>query len=115
MFARRTGRCAPKSPGLSPPKARQARADGSVRRLEPARYDLIVANPPTYEPQRCGSSAEYRREPRLALDGGRDGLEFTRRILLAARIFAPRGLLVVEIGRNRGKLERAFRAFPHLA
>ncbi len=84
--------------------------------LEPARYDLIVANPPY-----VGAAAmrrlppEYRREPRLALDGGRDGLEFTRRILLAARNFLrPRGLLVVEIGRNRGKLERAFPRLPFI-
>jgi ribosomal protein L3 glutamine methyltransferase len=84
--------------------------------LEPARYDLIVANPPY-----VGAAAmrrlppEYRREPRLALDGGRDGLEFTRRILLAARNFLrPRGLLVVEIGRNRGKLEREFPRLPFI-
>jgi ribosomal protein L3 glutamine methyltransferase len=84
--------------------------------LEPARYDLIVANPPY-----VGAAAmrrlppEYRREPRLALDGGRDGLEFTRRILLAARNFLrPRGLLVVEIGRNRRKLERAFPRLPFI-
>ncbi|HYQ94726.1 MAG TPA: 50S ribosomal protein L3 N(5)-glutamine methyltransferase [Burkholderiales bacterium] len=84
--------------------------------LEPARYDLVVANPPY-----VGAAAmrrlplEYRREPRLALDGGRDGLEFTRRIVLAARNFLrPRGLLVVEIGRNRGKLERAFPRLPFI-
>jgi len=84
--------------------------------LEPARYDLIVANPPY-----VGAAAmrrlppEYRREPRLALDGGRDGLEFTRRILLAAGNFLrPRGLLVVEIGRNRRKLERAFPRLPFI-
>jgi ribosomal protein L3 glutamine methyltransferase len=84
--------------------------------LEPARYDLIVANPPY-----VGAAAmrrlplEYRREPRLALDGGRDGLEFTCRIVLAARNFLrPRGLLVVEIGRNRGKLERAFPRLPFI-
>ena len=84
--------------------------------LEPARYDLIVANPPY-----VGAAAmrrlppEYRREPRLALDGGRDGLEFARRILPAARNFLrPRGLLVVEIGRNRGKLERAFPRLPFI-
>jgi ribosomal protein L3 glutamine methyltransferase len=84
--------------------------------LKPARYDLIVANPPY-----VGAAAmrrlppEYRREPRLALDGGRDGLEFTRRILLEARDFLqPRGLLVVEIGRNRQRLERAFPRLPFI-
>jgi len=84
--------------------------------LGPARYDLIVANPPY-----VGSAAmrqlppEYRHEPRLALDGGRDGLEFTRRIVLAARNFLrPRGLLVVEIGRNRRRLERVFPRLPFI-
>jgi ribosomal protein L3 glutamine methyltransferase len=82
--------------------------------LEPAGYDLIVANPPYVRAAAMRRlPPEYRREPRLALDGGRDGLEFTRRILLAARNFLrPRGLLVVEIGRNRGKLERAFPRLP---
>src|SRR5206468_11234056 len=84
--------------------------------LQQARYDLIVANPPY-----VGTAAmrrlppEYRREPRLALDGGRDGLAFTRRILLAARNFLrPSGLLVVEIGQNRLCLERAFPRIPFL-
>jgi ribosomal protein L3 glutamine methyltransferase len=84
--------------------------------LEPERYDLILANPPY-----VGAVAmrrlppEYRREPRLALDGGRDGLEFTRRILLAARDFLrPRGLLVVEVGHNRSRLERAFPRLPFI-
>ncbi len=84
--------------------------------LRPARYDLIVANPPY-----VGAAAmrtlppEYRHEPRLALDGGRDGLEITRRIVLAAGDFLrPRGLLVVEIGRNRRRLERAFPRLPFI-
>jgi ribosomal protein L3 glutamine methyltransferase len=84
--------------------------------LEPERYDLILANPPY-----VGAAAmrrlppEYRREPRLALDGGPDGLAFTRRILLAARDFLrPRGLLVVEIGHNRRRLERAFPRLPFI-
>ena len=82
--------------------------------LEPGQYDLIVANPPY-----VGTAAmrrlppEYRREPRLALDGGRDGREFVSRILLAAREFLrPGGLLVVEVGRNRSRLERAFPRLP---
>jgi ribosomal protein L3 glutamine methyltransferase len=82
--------------------------------LEPGCYDLILANPPY-----VGAAAmrrlppEYRREPRLALEAGRDGLEFVRRILLTARDFLrPRGLLVVEIGHNRRGLERAFPRLP---
>ncbi len=78
--------------------------------LEPASYDLIVANPPYVETAAMRRlPPEYRREPKVALDGGRDGLEFARRILLVAREFLrPRGLLVVEIGHNRSRFERAF-------
>ncbi len=55
------------------------------------------------------------RRVRLSLAGGRDGLEFVRRILLAARDFLrPGGLLVVEIGHNRSRLERAFPRLPFI-
>jgi len=64
--------------------------------LKPARYDLIVANPPYVAATAMrGLPPEYRHEPRLALDGGR-----------------PRGLLVVEVGHNRSRLERAFPRLP---
>ncbi len=84
--------------------------------LKPARYDLIVANPPYVAATAMrGLPPEYRHEPRLALDGGRDGLDFTRRILLGARDFLrPRGLLVVEVGHNRSRLERAFPRLPFI-
>ena len=56
---------------------------------------------------------EYRREPRLALAGGRDGLAFVRRILAdAGRHLSPHGILVVEIGNNRKELERAYPMLP---
>jgi ribosomal protein L3 glutamine methyltransferase len=78
--------------------------------LKPARYDLIAANPPYVAAtamQRL--PPEYRHEPRLALDGGQDGLQIVRRILLdAAKFLRPQGLLLVEIGHNRRRLERAF-------
>jgi ribosomal protein L3 glutamine methyltransferase len=82
--------------------------------LRAERYDLIVANPPYVRAAAMRRlPPEYRREPRLALDGGPDGLDFTRRLLLAARDFLrPRGVLVVEIGHNRGRLERAFPRLP---
>lgn len=79
-------------------------------KLGTRRYDLIVSNPP-YVNERTMRRLpqEYRREPRLALDGGRDGLGFVRRILTgAAPHLSSNGLLAVEIGTGRAALERAF-------
>lgn len=84
--------------------------------LKPARYDLMVANPPYVDSQAMRTlPREYRHEPRLALAGGRDGFQFVRRILKgAAEFLQPRGLLVVEIGHHRGGLERAFPQLPFI-
>jgi ribosomal protein L3 glutamine methyltransferase len=77
------------------------------------RYDLVVSNPPYVDAASMRTlPVEYRREPVLALAGGRDGLDLVRRILAAAAAhLTPRGVLVVEIGHNRAALERAY---PHL-
>jgi ribosomal protein L3 glutamine methyltransferase len=74
------------------------------------RYDLIVANPPYVKAQAMRTlPKEYRHEPQLALDGGKDGLDYVRRILQSATGYLHKtGLLVVEIGHNRETLERAF-------
>jgi ribosomal protein L3 glutamine methyltransferase len=82
--------------------------------LRGRRYDLIVSNPPyvTTESMR-ELPAEYRAEPSMALASGEDGLDHARAIVgLARDHLEPRGTLVVEIGRNRAALERAF---PRLA
>jgi ribosomal protein L3 glutamine methyltransferase len=78
------------------------------------RYDLIVCNPPYVpRPELRRLPAEYRAEPRVALAGGRDGLDFVRRLLAeAARHLTWNGALVVEIGANRGVLERAMPSVP---
>jgi len=58
---------------------------------------------------------EYRREPRTALAGGRDGLAFVRRILdQAAAFLHPGGWLVVEAGHNRRRVEQAFPRLPFI-
>ena len=63
------------------------------------RYDLIVSNPP-YVPsgEIEGLSREVRREPRIALDGGADGLHVIRRIVSRAPSrLRPGGLLLIEM------------------
>jgi release factor glutamine methyltransferase len=63
------------------------------------RFDLIVSNPP-YVPagEIEGLSREVRREPRIALDGGKDGLDVIRRIVSCAPSrLRPDGLLVIEL------------------
>jgi ribosomal protein L3 glutamine methyltransferase len=78
------------------------------------RFDLIVSNPPYVDaPAMKRLPREYRREPRLALAAGRDGLALVKRILAQARDhLAPKGLLVCEVGESRRALTRAYPALP---
>ena len=76
------------------------------------RFDVIVSNPP-YIP-----SAEIETlqrevksfEPRLALDGGEDGLDIYRKIALEASKYLNRGgMLIMEVG--QGEAEKVVRLF----
>jgi ribosomal protein L3 glutamine methyltransferase len=73
-------------------------------------YDLIVSNPPYVNAASVAAlPPEYRHEPALALGSGEDGLDATRNIMrAAARHLNPGGLLAVEIGHNRARMEAAF-------
>ena len=75
-----------------------------------ARYDLILSNPPYVSlPAMEGLPAEYRHEPRVALDGGSDGLDFVARILAAAPAhLEPEGLLICEVGDAQAAVRRRF-------
>ena len=81
--------------------------------LRGERYDLIVANPPYVSAEVMRKlPPEYRHEPPLALAGGTDGFDAVRIILReAAQLLTAGGLLVVEVGHNRTRLEARF---PHL-
>jgi release factor glutamine methyltransferase len=64
-------------------------------------FDLIVSNPPYIASAEIeGLAPEVRDfDPRLALDGGGDGLEFYRRIASQAGPFLkPSGKLMLEFG-----------------
>jgi ribosomal protein L3 glutamine methyltransferase len=78
------------------------------------RYDLILCNPPYVStPAMHGLPREYRYEPGIALAGGRAGLDYVKRILEQAPDYLrPAGLLVCEVGENRGALQRAYPRLP---
>jgi release factor glutamine methyltransferase len=73
--------------------------------LGPARFDLIVGNPPYV------SEPEYEKlapnikdfEPKSALTAGKDGLDIIKRIIADAnRHLKPTGTLMLEIGNEQG-------------
>jgi ribosomal protein L3 glutamine methyltransferase len=80
------------------------------------RYDLIISNPPYVDAQGMADlPRECRTEPRLAFDGGADGLDIVRRILdEAGAHLTPQGGLLCEIGRCRPQLEAAYPQLPLL-
>ena len=80
------------------------------------RYDLIMSNPPYVDAQGMAElPRECRAEPKLAFDGGADGLDIIRRILQeTGRHLTPEGGLLCEIGRGRDMLEAAFPQLPLL-
>jgi release factor glutamine methyltransferase len=73
--------------------------------LGDAAFDLIVSNPP-YIPSAdiVGLAPEVRdHDPRLALDGGADGLDAYRALApIIARRLAPEGWFVLEFGGGQG-------------
>jgi release factor glutamine methyltransferase len=68
------------------------------------RFDLIVSNPPyvaSDDPHLA--LGDVRFEPRIALDGGRDGLDCIRRVALGAHArLEPGGWLALEHGYDQG-------------
>jgi release factor glutamine methyltransferase len=71
--------------------------------LKDEKWDLIISNPPYLsETDWIGVQEELKFEPRGALDGGKDGLEFYRKIVAGAQArLAPGGLLALEVGQGQ--------------
>lgn len=68
-------------------------------------FHLVVSNPP-YIPSKILPTLqkEVTFEPKIALDGGEDGLKFYRRLVREAwQVLDPGGWLLVEIGWDQGE------------
>ena len=68
-------------------------------------YDIIVSNPPYIETSTIPTlSQEVQNEPHIALDGGKDGLTFYRKIIQEAPYYLTKnGYLCLEIGFHQKK------------
>ena len=84
--------------------------------LQGATYDLIISNPPYVTSAAVAAfPPEYAAEPELAHLGGADGLDLVRQILRdAPRHLAPGGMLIVEVGMARDRLETEYPDLPFL-
>jgi release factor glutamine methyltransferase len=92
-----------------PKKIEFLQSDGFAALPKETQFDLIISNPP-YIP--TGEIATLEPEvrdydPRGALDGGDDGLDFYRRFAIEARKFLkPEGKVMLEFGDGQGDAVR---------
>lgn len=73
--------------------------------LDDIKFDMIISNPPYIETEVIQTlDKQVQNEPKIALDGGSDGLDFYRIILdNADKFLKPDGAICMEIGYNQGK------------
>ncbi len=77
--------------------------------------DLMLANLPYLRPEQLAENPPLAAEPRLALDGGPDGLDLIRQLLAdAPRVLAPGGAIGLEIDPSQRDdvINLARQAFP---
>lgn len=82
--------------------------------LPPARYDIIVSNPPYVAQSEWEQlPPEFHAEPELGFTAGATGLDIVLRILVNARDYlAETGILVVEVGSSAETLQATFPEVP---
>jgi ribosomal protein L3 glutamine methyltransferase len=80
------------------------------------RYDLIISNPPYVDAEGMAAlPRECRAEPKIAFDGGDNGIDIVRRILDDAKAHLnPQGGLLCEVGRCQPALVAAYPQLPLL-
>jgi len=78
------------------------------------KYDLIITNPPYVSiAEYKASPDEFKKEPKIALEAGWDGLDIIDRILSEAKEYLNKdGKLIAEVGTSAAKLIK--RAYPKI-
>ena len=78
----------------------------SLNQIFGYKFDLIVSNPPyicTHQIKNLSDDVKYF-EPRIALDGGKDGLDVIKKVIYKSRtILKQKGMLALEIGHGQYK------------
>ena len=84
--------------------------------LKDNKYNLIVSNPPYIESEHCKVlQKEVLFEPKLALDGGDDGLYFYRKIIKEAPTYLHTcGIILFEVGDKQAcSVKELFASIPN--
>ena len=79
------------------------------------RYDLIITNPPYVSTHDYNQSPiEFKKEPKIALEAGSDGLDIIHRILKEAKAYLnPQGMLIAEVGSaSAKKVKKQYSTIP---
>ena len=88
------------------PKNRVKFFNKSLQNIFDKKFDLIVSNPPYIKKKDLKNLSDdiKKYEPRIALDGGNDGLDLIEKIIYKSKeILKLNGMLALEIGNEQIK------------
>ena len=75
-----------------------------------SKFDIIISNPPYVLSKNMKKLPdEYRKEPKIALDGGFEGISLVEKIINQAQNYlSETGILILEVGDNKKIIEKKF-------
>ena len=75
-----------------------------------SKFDIIISNPPYVLSKNMKKLPdEYRKEPKIALDGGFEGISLVEKIINQAQNYLSKtGILILEVGNNKKIIEKKF-------